>query len=209
MRDFKGLDVKVFGTLHEVVDQLKNTIVYKKHEGYQTECLPADVSLLCAALPGKERIETGSTLGDRYGLHSGILCKFEPIFVLKDDQVNAVEKDTVSAEYNKKPIYGEEFIRKYVAYARLNCKPELPEEYKSVILDRYMTLRNRVKYVAGRQFETLLRLAEASARSRLSDTIDLCDIKRSFAIFDDYLLSVGAEMREESSIRTNDGCDGE
>ncbi len=71
-----------------------------------------------------------------------------------------------------------DLLRKYVAYAKRNCFPTMTEEAKSRIEDFYVDLRLKGQDedapvpVTARKLEALVRLAEASARIRLSDTVD-------------------------------------
>ncbi|HJJ48667.1 MAG TPA: minichromosome maintenance protein MCM [Methanocorpusculum sp.] len=96
-------------------------------------------------------------------------------------------------EYFKKelaPVTAEidaTLLRKYLAYAKRNCFPLLSPEANDVLVKFYTELRdvasgdeNKDKPVpvTARQLEALVRLAEASARVRLSDEITLEDAKR-------------------------------
>ena len=72
------------------------------------------------------------------------------------------------------------FFRKYVAYSKRSCFPILSIEAKEALVGYYLKLRgiaepNKPVPVTARQLEALVRLAEASARIRLSDTIEQHD----------------------------------
>ena len=86
-------------------------------------------------------------------------------------------------------------FRKYVAYAKRNCFPRLSAEAKDELVSYYMKLRsladpNKPVPVTARQLEALVRLAEASSRLRLSDTIDKSDAERVIRIVDMCLRQV-------------------
>ena len=87
----------------------------------------------------------------------------------------------------RKAKYSEEFIRRYIAYARLNCDPKMQESAGESLISEYMSLRGMYEGVWTLHFFLLLYLAEASARSRLSDTVDGIDIARSRTILHNYL----------------------
>jgi replicative DNA helicase Mcm len=118
----------------------------------------------------------------------------------------------------KKPVEGvdEEFIqrelapvmpdidpvllRKYIAYAKRNCYPIISEEAKKTLIDYYLRLRNladpsKPVPVTARQLEALVRLAEASARMRLSDTIERGDAERVVRIVDACLRQVAYDPK--------------
>ncbi len=85
------------------------------------------------------------------------------------------------------PAIDPELLRKYIAYAKKTVFPVLSEEAKNRIIDFYISLRSRAKDnsavpVTARQLEALIRLAEASARLRLSDVVSVEDVDRVIKI---------------------------
>jgi len=88
-------------------------------------------------------------------------------------------------------------LRKYVAYAKRNCYPTMTEEAKSEIQEYYVQLRSRGEAedapvpVTARKLEALVRLAEASARVRLSDTVEEEDAGRAIDIAQYCLEDIG------------------
>ncbi|HJK17359.1 MAG TPA: minichromosome maintenance protein MCM [Methanocorpusculum sp.] len=87
-------------------------------------------------------------------------------------------------------------LRKYLAYAKRNCFPMLTDEAKDILVQYYQSLRgvaidsDKPVPVTARQLEALVRLAEASARVRLSDEISVDDAKRVVKIVDTCLRQV-------------------
>ncbi|MDZ4256737.1 MAG: LAGLIDADG family homing endonuclease [archaeon] len=82
------------------------------------------------------------------------------------------------------PIIDTEMLRKYISYARQNVFPVLSPEAVLVIQDFYVGLRDQGRQqgsysATARQLEGLVRLAEASARVRLSDVVEKEDADRS------------------------------
>jgi len=91
-------------------------------------------------------------------------------------------------------------FRKYVAYAKRSCFPMLSAEAKEAIVNYYLKLRgiaepNKPVPVTARQLEALVRLAEASARIRLSDTIDHSDAERVIHIVDACLRQIAYDAK--------------
>ena len=91
-------------------------------------------------------------------------------------------------------------FRKYVAYAKRSCFPLLSIEAKEALVTYYLKLRgiaapNKPVPVTARQLEALVRLAEASARIRLSNTIVLADAERVIHIVDTCLRQIAYDAK--------------
>ncbi|MCD6110935.1 MAG: minichromosome maintenance protein MCM [Thermoplasmata archaeon] len=101
-------------------------------------------------------------------------------------------------EIEEKEFIPPELLRKYVSYARQNIFPVLTEEAKDKIIDYFLTLRSRSHEEGGmkiipittRQLEAIIRLAEASARIRLSEEVTVEDADRAIKVFNRYLDSI-------------------
>ena len=99
---------------------------------------------------------------------------------LKKEEKEEIDKRT-------KPVIETELFSKYVSFARQNCFPILSEESMNTISEFYVNLREQGRtqgaYAAtARQLEGLVRLAEASARVRLSDVVDMEDAHRAIRL---------------------------
>ena len=91
-------------------------------------------------------------------------------------------------------------FRKYVAYAKRSCFPIISTEAKDALVGYYLKLRgiaepNKPVPVTARQLEALVRLGEASARIRLSDTIELSDAERVIHIVDACLRQIAYDAK--------------
>jgi len=91
-------------------------------------------------------------------------------------------------------------FRKYIAYAKRTCFPMLSAEAKEALIGYYLRLRglaepNKAVPVTARQLEALVRLAEASARIRLSNTIEVGDAERVIHIVDACLRQVAYDAK--------------
>jgi replicative DNA helicase Mcm len=99
-----------------------------------------------------------------------------------------------------KPPIEPELLRKYIAYSKRTCYPILSEEAKKTLVEYYLRLRNladpsKPVPVTARQLEALVRLAEAGARMRLSDTIEKEDADRVVRIVDSCLRQVAYDPK--------------
>ncbi|RXE55382.1 AAA family ATPase [Methanoculleus taiwanensis] len=94
-------------------------------------------------------------------------------------------------------------LRKYIAFSKRTCFPILSEGAKDALIQYYMKLRNLASGnkpvpVTARQLEALVRLAEASARMRLSNTVDTTDTDRVLRIVDTCLRQVAYDAESGS-----------
>ena len=97
------------------------------------------------------------------------------------------------------------FLRKYVAYAKRSCHPDLTKEAQTNLIEYYAAERNRAESeddgfedtqvipMTPRQFEALTRLTEAHARMHLRQEATAEDAHCAIAIF--------RHWREEENIK--------
>ena len=97
------------------------------------------------------------------------------------------------------PDVDAELLRKYVAYARRNVYPTMTDEARDAVEEFYVDLRAKGADedapvpVTARKLEAMVRLAEASARVRLSDTVDPEDADRAIEITRSCLEDIGVD----------------
>lgn len=91
-----------------------------------------------------------------------------------------------------KPHFDPEILRKYVAYAKRECFPVLTDEARQEIMEFYVNLRaDNATFgsetggsvaLTARQLEALVRMAEASARIRLSNNVSKQDARMAIEL---------------------------
>jgi replicative DNA helicase Mcm len=95
-------------------------------------------------------------------------------------------------------------FRKYVAYAKRNSFPRLSDTAREALIAYYLRLRGLASEsskpvpVTARQLEALVRLAEASARIRLSKDIEGEDAERVITIVDTCLRQIAYDAKTGS-----------
>jgi replicative DNA helicase Mcm len=114
--------------------------------------------------------------------HAGeLLARFEHSGKMDDEG-----KDRFRAQVEAmKPAIPEDLLRKYVAWSKRNVFPVMSEEAKKKFSEFYIGIR-RQGYedeeapvpITARQLEALIRLGEARARARLSNTITAKDAEQ-------------------------------
>ncbi len=98
------------------------------------------------------------------------------------------EEQVAGAMSDIQPILDAELLRKYIAYAKRNAYPVVQPDARQRLTDFYLSLRklgedpNAPLPVTARQLEALIRLAEASARTRLSGEATIGDAQRVIRI---------------------------
>ena len=124
------------------------------------------------------------------------------------------DEEIIQVDVNNKEHFSNSFLRKYIAYAKLNIHPRLDKGAKSLILDYYTQMRQKfskdsafnpntpgtgrpeadakVVPITPRSLESLIRISEAHARMHLRDTATAVDAKVAIAVY--------AHWREESNI---------
>ncbi|MFD1635317.1 type I restriction enzyme HsdR N-terminal domain-containing protein (plasmid) [Haloplanus ruber] len=137
---------------------------------------------------------------------------------------NTVESEPTQSEVEEAartaaPIVEPEFLREYISYARETYYPTLTDEGKEPIRDYYVELRAKSADedapvpVTGRKLEAMVRLAEASARLRLSDTVDREDAERAIKVVRSCLQDIGIDPVEgdftHDVVETGAGREGE
>jgi replicative DNA helicase Mcm len=111
-----------------------------------------------------------------------------------------VTSEQVDAQTDKvEPTIDADLLRKYVAHAKSNVYPTMTEEAQQAIQQFYVDLRSKGTDedapvpVTARKLEALVRLAEASARVRLSDTVEVEDAERVIEIVRSCLQDIGVD----------------
>lgn len=88
-------------------------------------------------------------------------------------------------------------LRDFIAYAKVTVQPKISEDAGQSLIQEYVNMR---KIGSGRgqvsayprQLESLIRLAEAHARMRLSDTVQVADVEEAMRLINviSYLLII-------------------
>jgi len=173
--------------------------------------LKSRCSVIAAANPKFGRFDEFRPIHEQIDMPSTLLTRFDLIFTIVDKP--QTEKDLELAKHilntrrnpknkDNTSAYTPEFIRKYIAYAKQNYKPELTEQAQEKIQDFYVTMRklgNESIAITPRQLESITRLSEASARIRLSNNVESGDVDRAIKIMKEFLTRVCVD-RETGQI---------
>jgi replicative DNA helicase Mcm len=182
----------------------------------------ANTAILAAANPKYGRFDPNSLPAEQFAIPPTILSRFDLIFPIRDELDEVKDKEMAkhiltshftagvkaTKSYDKKemekaeervlPVIPPEFLRKYIGYAKKEIKPLLTKEAMDKIESFYVDLRKKgIKQksvpITPRYLEAIIRLAEASAKGRLSSTVDLEDAERSIRLMVFCLKAVGID----------------
>ena len=214
-------------SMHEAMESQTITV----NKAGISATLQSRCSILAAANPKYGRFIRDEKISSQIKLPPALMSRFDLIFPLFDKpdkerdsaltthilrthyrgQAKMLKKknsdikdlDKIIEETNDiSAVYSEDFIRKYVSYAKRVCSPILNEVTIKMIFNQYMSIRrmgddqDAPVPITPRQLEAYIRLSEASARSRLSDVIEEVDAMRAIKL---------VQTSMERTISTEDG----
>ena len=186
--------------MHEALEQ--QTVTISKANVQAT--LSAETSVLAAGNPKYGRFEPSQSVTQQIDLPPALINRFDLIFILRD-LPNVTQDDAIAThvlnmhkKQDQKPAIERDLFRKYIAYAKQKCEPQLTDEAVEVIKNFYVKLRNMQATgdgqgipISARQLQGLVRLSEAHAKSRLNDTVDKEDAEVAIRLTNYYLMQVG------------------
>jgi replicative DNA helicase Mcm len=170
----------------------------------------AKAAVLAAANPKYGRFDPNSYPAEQFDIPVTLLSRFDLIFPIRDTMDEAQDRNIAKhilmqheaagskiaeiRDYKQveSPPLDSELLRKYIAYARTNVSPRLSEEASQKIQTYYIELRRAGAKsgkvaITPRQIEGLVRMAEASAKTRLADIVEVSDAERAIQL-SEYML---------------------
>ncbi len=131
-----------------------------------------------------------------YKLANHILKAHRVGEIYRSLEYNEVPDTEVEGEDELTPVIQKETFRKYVSYAKSRIFPRLSDEAIDLIRNDYVRTRKKstdqTTNITPRQLESIVRLAEASAKSRLSSVVTREDALLSIQIITNYLENVSS-----------------
>ena len=187
--------------IHEALEQ--QTISIAKAGIMAT--LNSRCAMLAAANPKFGRFDRYKSIAEQINLPAPILSRFDLTFVV-EDKPNA-ERDKKLAGHilnihKNAQIPFEidpELLRKYIAYARKQVKPQLTNGAMEVLQEFYVGMRGSAEDddspvpITARQLEALVRLSEANCKIRLGKEVTDIDAKRAIKLQQECLRQVGLD----------------
>lgn len=197
--------------MHEALEQ--QTISISKANIQAT--LPSQTTVLAAANPKYGRFDSYQNLYSQIDMPPALISRFDLIFVVRD--IADADMDTKMAAHilnmHAKPDelempLSDIFLRKYFAYAKQFVRPVLTKAAMDEISSYYVKMRSQSSGQEGvrsipltaRQLEALVRLAESSAKLRLSEHVTKQDAERSISLLHYCLTQIAADESGQIDI---------
>ncbi len=185
----------------------------------------ARAAVLAAANPKYGRFDQNMYPVEQFDIPPTLLSRFDLIFPIKDRMDEELDKEIAehilrqheaagakiankdSTQQVTLPPIDTELLRKYIAYARKNISPRLGEEASKRIQNYYVELRKAgmksgAVPITPRQIEGLVRMSEASAKTRLADFVELNDAERAIALSEHMLKTLAVDSSGRRDIDT-------
>ncbi len=187
--------------------------------------LPADTAVLAGANPRLGRFDPYQSIPQQINIPETLLSRFDLKFALKDkpdkdadDRIAQHILDIRETPDVAEPAIDPVLLRKYIAFARKIEKIDMTKEAGQTLKNFYNDMRNEYSGEAGstvaitlRQFEAMIRIAEASAKVRLDKKVTIQDAERAINLMKYSLVQLGTDIetgkididRLESGISTS------
>ncbi|KAL6211507.1 hypothetical protein ACLB2K_016731 [Fragaria x ananassa] len=196
--EFDKMSDSARSMLHEVMEQQTVSIA----KAGIIASLNARTSVLACANPSGSRYNPRLSVIDNIHLPPTLLSRFDLIYLIldkADEQTDRrLAKHIVALHFeNPKTVQQDVLdlptLTAYVGYARKHIHPQLSDEAAEELTRGYVELRRRGNFPGSskkvitatpRQIESLIRLSEALARIRFSETVEKHDVMEAFRLLE-------------------------
>ena len=207
--ELEKMDPQDRSAMHEAMEQQSVTISKANVQA----SLKAETSVLAAANPKFGRFDPYQPIAQQIDLPPTLINRFDIMFTLRDlpDRKKDARIAThVLSEHTKETetlLISRDLLRKYVAYSKQRIKPTLTKEAIEELKSFYVELRNkpvssesalRPIPISARQLQALVRMSEAAAKVRLSESVSKQDAQQSIEIMKYYLRHVGFDYESQT-----------
>merc|ERR1711915_333120 len=189
--EFDKMNDSTRSVLHEVMEQQTLSIA---KAGIICQ-LNARTPILAAANPVQSKWNPQQTVTENIQLPPTLMSRFDLVFLILDPQDEQYDKKLAShlvrLYYNKDEAQQREeenfemkHLRNYIKYAKQTYNPVLSDAAGQQLIQNYVEMRKigsgRGQVTAyPRQLESLIRLAEAHAKMRLRDSVEMEDVEEA------------------------------
>ncbi len=204
--EFEKMDEREANAILESLEQ--QTISVSK--GGIVATLNTRTSVLAAANPKGGRIDPNLSVAEQIKIPPVLLSRFDLIFPVRDapdpqtdDKISShmIGLHSRAGKVVKPPI-SPELLKKYIVYAKKNIHPQIKsKEVEEKIKQFYINWRSVAANpgnplpITPRQLESIIRLAKANARARLSEEVTEEDVGCAIRLVEYMLKEVGVDYR--------------
>ncbi|WPK24118.1 hypothetical protein PUMCH_001376 [Australozyma saopauloensis] len=193
--EFDKMSDATRSVLHEVMEQ--QTISIAKAGIITT--LNARTSILASANPINSRYDPNLPVTANIDLPPPLLSRFDLVYLILDRVDEKIDRhlashitdmylEDVPDSVSTNTILPVEILSAYIQYAKENMNPVITEESKNILVRAYVDMRKlgddpralekRIT-ATTRQLESMIRLAEAHAKMRLSQVVEAIDVREA------------------------------
>ncbi len=165
--------------------------------------LRIDTTVMATANPKGGKFDRNRTVVEQIDFPPTLLNRFDLAFVVLDDYQEGDDVLDYVMSVNDAGAAGpipEDLLRKFFVYAR-SLRPRFSAEARGAIKAGFKELRR--KYSGGkvalnlRYFNGLMRIAEAFAKLRLSETVEAVDVKRAVELFESSIRAIAYDPERD------------
>ncbi|KAL2176019.1 MCM2/3/5 family-domain-containing protein [Thermothelomyces heterothallicus CBS 202.75] len=219
--EFDKMNESTRSVLHEVMEQ--QTVSVAKAGIITT--LNARTSILASANPIGSRYNPELSVPQNIDLPPTLLSRFDLVYLILDrvdektDQrlarhlLSMYLEDKPETAQSSNDILPIEFLTSYISYARANIHPTISPEAGRELVEAYVEMRKLGQDVRAaekritattRQLESMIRLSEAHAKMRLSQTVTPDDVREAVRLIKSALKTAAtdAQGRIDMSLLT-------
>ena len=183
------MDKETMGYLNEAIESQSISISKANIQAV----LPCETSVILGGNPKNGRFDDNSLAIEQIEIPTPLLSRFDLVFLIRDrpdkQRDSEIVNFIVNSDYGVVSIdtYPLGFIRKYIVIAKGIKIEAINSSAKKKVYDYYLQLRSytgKGVSITARQLEGIYRLAEASAKLRLSSIIEEYDVDKAIRILD-------------------------
>ncbi|KAH8829186.1 cell division control protein 54 [Flagelloscypha sp. PMI_526] len=208
--EFDKMSDSTRSVLHEVMEQ--QTVSIAKAGIITT--LNARTSILAAANPVGSKYDVDMPITRNIDLPPTLISRFDLLYLVLDTANETLDRKLaqhlVGLYLEDRPQTAEdEFLpidelTAYIDYARANIHPIITEDAGAELVSCYVEMRNMgddprssEKRITAttRQLESMIRLSEAHARMRLSEFVELDDVKEAYRLMREAIRTSAMDPR--------------
>ncbi|KAF2676823.1 MCM-domain-containing protein [Lentithecium fluviatile CBS 122367] len=209
--EFDKMSEATRSVLHEVMEQ--QTVSIAKAGIITT--LNARTSILASANPIGSKYNVNLPVPQNIDLPPTLLSRFDLVYLVLDRIDETADRrlarhlvgmylEDVPENASRHEILPIEFLTGYISYARSNIHPKITDEAKTALVDAYVAMRalgadvrsaERRITATTRQLESMIRLAEAHAKMRLSEIVTADDVHEAVRLIKSALKQAATDAR--------------
>ncbi|KAL9087266.1 MAG: hypothetical protein Q9165_006760 [Trypethelium subeluteriae] len=226
--EFDKMSDSTRSVLHEVMEQ--QTVSIAKAGIITT--LNARTSILASANPIGSKYNPNLPVPQNIDLPPTLLSRFDLVYLVLDQINESTDRrlarhllgmyleDTPENASNHE-ILPIEFLTSYISYARTHIHPALSPAASHTLVDQYVAMRalgadlraaERRITATTRQLESMIRLAEAHAKMRLSPVVEASDVHEASRLIRSAIKAAATDARTgliDMGLLTEGGSAGE